>query len=201
MVFAVMYHKAFLDLPRVFLLRHGIPGPEESSHVSFSSFVTAPIPAKAPTPPCVPIYDNPSDRMKGHDSYSITELPQLQEIMDNPEKSAVTHRLTRAQDAPRVPVRNTDVQALDALARAIGTSARSYRRLCLAGSRRTATDSGTSGLRITVEKATLGLAVDEVVRVRQRSLRHTTETLAVIGLALLLIGSDVEGDEKDQVGS
>lgn len=39
------------------------------------------------------------------------------------------------------------------------------------------------------------------MRVRQRSLRHATETLAVVGLALFLVGGDVKGDEEDQVRS
>lgn len=37
------------------------------------------------------------------------------------------------------------------------------------------------------------------MRVGQRSLGHATEALAVAGLALLLVGGDVEGDEEDKV--
>lgn len=90
--------------------------------------------------------------------------------------------------------------APNALARAFRTNKVFCNRLCLAGSCRVAIDLGTGSLGVTVEKTTLGLAVNEIVGVRQRGLRHATEALAVVGLALLLVGGDVEGDEEDQVG-
>lgn len=43
--------------------------------------------------------------------------------------------------------------------------------------------------------------MDEVVRVGQRRLGHTTEGLAGGALRVLLVGGDVEEDEEDQVGS
>lgn len=83
----------------------------------------------------------------------------------------------------------------------IEASERCCRRLCLAGSCCAAVDLGAGRLCIAAEEATLGLARNEIVGVRQRGLRHATETLAVVGLALLLVSGDVEGDEEDQVRS
>lgn len=47
------------------------------------------MPARAPNYRYVPVYDNPSDRVDRRNSYSMTELPQLQKMVDDPENSAV----------------------------------------------------------------------------------------------------------------
>lgn len=84
-------------------------------------------------------------------------------------------------------------------ARAVAVLSRERRHLRLSGSRRAAVHTGASGLGIPVEKRALLLAVDEIVRVGQRGLRHATEALAVVGLALLSVGGNVERDEEHQV--
>lgn len=52
-------------------------------------FIAASVPARTPNHRCVPIYDIPSDRADRRNSYSMTELPQLQKMVYDPENSAV----------------------------------------------------------------------------------------------------------------
>lgn len=78
----------------------------------------------------------------------------------------------------------------------------SLRPLRLSRSRGSAVGLGTSGLDLSVQDSVgAGHTVHEIMRVGQRSLRHATERLAVVGLGILLVGRDVEGDEKHQVRS
>lgn len=58
-----------------------------------------------------------------------------------------------------------------------------------------------SGLDLSVQDAVVaGHTVHEIMGIGQRSLRHAAERLAVVGLGILLVRGNVEGDEEDQVG-
>lgn len=75
-----------------------------------------------------------------------------------------------------------------------------FRLLRLSGSRGVVVGPGASGLDVSKNNIVLvGLAVDKVVRVGQRSLRHAAEGTAGGALGVLLVGCDVKGDEEDQV--
>ena len=70
--------------------------------------------------------------------------------------------------------------------------------LCLARSGGDAIGLNTGGLCSTI--GGLLVLVDEVVRIRKRSLAHSSQTLASAGgLAILLVGREVEGNEQHQV--
>lgn len=74
------------------------------------------------------------------------------------------------------------------------------RGLRLAGSR----SRGAVGLGSASLGAAVGVAGDSRgngVRVGEGSLAHAAERLAGLGLAALLVGCEVEGDEEDEVGA